>query len=142
LVLEGCSHLLEDLRKIELLRVLNLENSDSASVAHKVGVSPPGVHCDIAVGMVLLLQELVHFLDFMEIESLLLLPDAESSLHLLLSSFVQKVPNDLNRVCLILVSVEFGLLVLLPSVESFSLEPVAVNHDRDIFVLVPQRKGF
>jgi hypothetical protein len=92
--------------------------------------------------MVLLLHELVHFLHFKVIESLLFLPYAESSFHLLFSSFVQKVPNYLNRVCLELVSVEFGLLILLPGVESLSLEPVAVNDDGDIVVLVPQRKRF
>lgn len=72
----------------------------------------------------------------MVIKSLLFLPDGERSFHLLLGTLGKQIPDLLNGVGLVLISIELSLLILFPGIEDSGLNSLAINSDGDIVILM------
>lgn len=115
-----------------------MQNMDSNGIFNFGTVGFPHFQRNTTILIILLSKEVAHEFGFLVTDSCLFLPDLEGALRFLSDTFGEKVPCFVNGTSLLLVSIHLVIEVLAPSVENAGLDLIALNHVRDVDVLVPK----
>ena len=115
-----------------------MQDMDTNSIFNFGAVGFPHFQRNTTVLIILLSEKVAHEFGFLVTDSCLFLPDLEGALRFLSDAFGEEVPCFVNGAGLLLVTIHLVIKVLAPSVENAGLDLVALDHVRDVDVLVPK----
>jgi len=129
--------LVEGMGQEVLFSEVDVQYLDPAVVLKEVAVAQPSLEDIFAPSEVLFLEDSPELEQCSLFELSLLFPNVEVPLLLAPGLSLEPVPDHVDGVGLEVVVVVSLLMELFQSVEDFGLELVAVDYDRDVFVLEP-----